>query len=36
MNQLETAGIVSSQCGSKPRWVLVNSLEELNDILKAL
>ena len=36
MNQLEAAGIVSPQDGSKKRQVLVGSLEELDTILNSL
>ncbi len=36
MDQLEQAGIVGPQEGSKPRKVLVGSPEELEDILKSL
>ena len=36
MDQLEQAGIVGPQEGSKPRKVLVASPEELEDILKTL
>ena len=35
MDQLEAAGIVGPQEGSKPRQVLVSDLAELDDILKA-
>lgn len=35
MDQLEAAGIVGPQDGSKPRQVLVSDLAELDDILKA-
>ena len=33
MDQLEAAGIVGPQEGSKPRQVLVGSLEELHDVI---
>ena len=33
MDQLEAAGIVGPQEGSKPRQVLVGSLEELRDVI---
>ena len=36
MDQLEKAGIVSPQEGSKPRTVLVSSLDELQGILDNL
>ena len=36
MDQLEKAGIVGPQEGSKPRKVLVSSPEELEDIIKSL
>ena len=35
MDQLEAAGIVGPQEGSKPRQVLISDLAELDDILKA-
>ena len=35
MDQLEAAGVVGPQNGSKPREVLIQSLEELEPILKA-
>ena len=35
MDQLEGAGIVGPQEGSKPRQVLVADLTELNEILKS-
>ena len=35
MDQLEAAGIVGPQEGSKPRQVLVGSLSELNEIIGA-
>ena len=35
MDQLEAAGIVGPQEGSKPRQVLVSSLDELDQIIAA-
>ena len=35
MDQLEAAGIVGPQEGSKPRQVLISSLEELEKVLEA-
>jgi S-DNA-T family DNA segregation ATPase FtsK/SpoIIIE len=35
MDQLEAAGIVGPQEGSKPRQVLIGSLNELNEVLNA-
>ena len=35
MDQLEAAGIVGPQEGSKPRQVLIGSLNELNEVLSA-
>ena len=35
MDQLESAGIVGPQEGSKPRQVLISSLEELEKVLEA-
>lgn len=35
MDQLEAAGVVGPQNGSRPREVLVSSLDELETILKA-
>jgi len=35
MDQLEAAGIVGPQEGSKPRQVLVGDLDELSKILSA-
>lgn len=36
MDQLEAAGIVGPQAGSKPRELLVDSLADLDRILEAL
>ena len=36
MSQLEAAGIVGPQKGTKPREVLIGSLAELDSILKTL
>ncbi len=35
MDQLEAAGIVGPQEGSKPRQVLISSLDELEKVLEA-
>jgi len=35
MDQLQAAGIVGPQEGSKPRQVLVSSLDELDQIIAA-
>ena len=36
MDQLEAAGIVSAQHGSKPREVLISDIFTLNNLLESL
>ena len=35
MDQLEAAGVVGPQSGSKPREVLIGSLDELEKVLES-